>query len=184
MAWELTNERPGYLGSKRDKYFIELDKKYGPGRWRFVWMTPESITDFLGVCALYEDAYWYYLRTYDNLLEDLIAEAEDVYDDDPDNVSSGNNYLWQETSHTHIQDIAIRRAVLRTGKWFRGDKLIQIRENVGMHPLSRALSPGRVPFHMKSMIIEPQLLNDWTERDSVEAFYQSNRFVQVWRDDA
>ena len=98
-------------------------------------------------------------------------------DDDPSNVESGLDYLQRGALRTHIQDIAIRNCVKRFGREFRGDKLIQIRDRMGEHPLSLELSPGQVPFHKPELISYPDNLEEisnkaWWLPLSVEDFYQ------------
>jgi hypothetical protein len=114
----------------------------------------------------------------------LVLEACDVYDDAPSNVLSGLDYAKQETDRTHVQDIAIRRSLVRLTTWFQGDKLIQIRDKVGTHPLSMTLSPGQIPY-ISPHYLGPELmsLNDydknWFKAGSIEDFYQRNRVLQV-----
>jgi hypothetical protein len=81
--------------------------------------------------------------------------AADVYDDDPSNVESGLDYSKRGELRTHIQEIAIRNCVKRFGRKFGGDKLLQIRDRIGEHPLSLALSPGQVPFHKPELLSNP-----------------------------
>jgi len=55
--------------------------------------------------------------------------------------------------------------------------LIQIRDRMGEHPLSLALSPGQVPFHKPAFISHPDNLVEirnkaWWLPLSVEDFYQ------------
>lgn len=176
----ITVERPGYLGKHRDEKYQEWDEKYGKGNWRLVWKVGETFVDFLGVCALYEDAYFEFLRNNSDILSQLITEASNVYDDEPSNVESGLDYTKQETPRTHIQDIAIRRSLIRLGLWFRGKELIRIRQEKGRHPLSITLSPDQVPFHRPDLIEKPEL-ERWWHLGTVESFYQSNRVLQVKR---
>lgn len=150
-------ERPGYLGVKRDQRFQEYDRRFGAGRWRLAWRVGEVVGGFDQVVMLYEDAYMAFFEANPRVLEQLIGEASDVYDDAPSNVASGFSYSIQETNRTHIQDIAIRRCVMRLGRKFWGGELIQIRDYLGSHPLSMVLSPGRVPFHRPELIVRPQL---------------------------
>ena len=171
-------ERPGYLGKHRDEKFKEWDEKYGKGNWRLAWKAGETFVDFLGVCALYEDSYFEFLRNNPAILNQLITEASNVYDDEPSNVESGFDYAKQETKRTHIQDIAIRRSLIRMGFWFRGRELIRIRQEKGTHPLSVTLSPGRVSFYRPDFIERPELKGWWCPA-TVESFYQSNRFLQI-----
>ncbi|HEY4486443.1 MAG TPA: hypothetical protein VJB70_01785 [Candidatus Paceibacterota bacterium] len=177
MAQWVTVLRPGYLGSLRDTKYQEWSARFGSRGWRLVWKIGPAFHDFLGACALYEDAYFEYLKNSDQERGQLIRESSDVYDDSSTNIHSGLNYFIQETKHTHVQDIAIRRALMRLGFWFEGSELIQIRDRLGEHPLSMALSPGRVPFHRPDLIETPELTGWWVQ-GSVEAFYQSNRFLQ------
>jgi hypothetical protein len=178
-------ERPGYFGRRRQERYQEYDAQYGPGNWRLTWQIGERMGGFDEVVILYEDAYVLYLCQRIDLLERLINEAREVYDDAPSNVLSGLDYTRQETSRTHIQDIALRRSLVRLGRRFAGDRLIQIRGRWAeppVHPLSVELCPHRVPFHRPEWIVQP-VLNGWWLQDggegSVEAFYQSNKFLEV-----
>lgn len=176
--WEFI-ERPSYSGKHRNERHKRYDEEYGKGNWRIVWQLRNGlILDFLGICALYEDAYHEFLLIHPTVLDQLINEASNVYDDEPNNVESGLNYLNQETIRTHIQDIAIRNSLIRMGKWFQGEELIRIRDVKGTHPFSMTLSPGRVPFHLKALIKKPEV-EGWWKPGSVEAFYQSAKIFQV-----
>jgi len=44
------------------------------------------------------------------------------------NIESKLDYNRQETLNTHIQDIAIRRSVLRLGKQFKGNSPLEVRK--------------------------------------------------------
>jgi hypothetical protein len=174
--------RPAYFGAKRDMIFADYDSTYGKGNWRLAWRVGEVDVDFIGACALYEDAYFAFFKNRPLAFRRLLREARNVYDDSPSNVDSGFDYAKQETGRTHVQDIAIRRCVLRSGKWFKGTALIQIRDSEGSHPLSMELSPGQVPFHLLSLI-EPYADDrrnaQWYKVGSVEDFYQRNRYLQI-----
>src|ERR1700683_4118471 len=93
-------------------------------------------------------------------------------------VGSGLDYSIQETKRTHVQDIALRWAVLLNGLMFRGTELVQIRATQGKHPLSPLLSPDNVPFHRPDWTVRP-VLTGWWQPGSVEEWYQSNRWLQV-----
>jgi hypothetical protein len=175
-AWE-TVGRPGYFGRHREERHREFDSRYGVGNWRLAWQIGERVGDLGEAVMLYEDAYLAWLLLLPHLADELTEEASDVYDDDPSNVSSGLDYLAQETQRTHLQDIAIRRCLVRLGRAFRGGQLIRIRDSQGDHPLSLALSPGRVPFHRSDLIVPPPL-EGWWQPGSVESFYQSNKLLQ------
>lgn len=174
----ITIGTPGYLGKERDTRYKEWNEKYGEGNWRLAWQVGRWFVDFLGVCALYEDAYFSYFQLNPDLSHRLAADAQNVYDDEISNIDSGLDYAIQETGRTHIQDIAIRRCFVRMGIWFEGTDLVRIRSTLGTHPLSQILSPGSVPFHRPDLIVKPQLTG-WWKAGSVESFYQSNRFLQI-----
>jgi hypothetical protein len=179
-------ERPGYFGAQREERYVQYDERYGRGNWRLAWQIGERLGGFDEAVMLYEDAYVMYLSQRIDLLEQLVREAGDVYDDAPSNAASGLDYRCQETGRTHIQDIALRRSLVRLGRQFMGESLIQIRGQGGtlpIHPLGLALCPSRVPFHRPEWIIQPALEGWWLDDlggdQSVEAFYQSNKWLEA-----
>lgn len=175
----ITVATPGYLDANRDVRYKEWNDIYGEGNWRLVWMVNGFVVDFLGACALYEDGYYHFLKKNSAIVKRLIYSAHDIYDDDPSNVESRFDYNHQETERTHIQDIAIRRCMIRMGLWFMGENLIQIRSTgKDEHSLGKMLSPGEVPFHRPDFITEFEL-KGWWKPKSVESFYQSNRLFQI-----
>ncbi|MCL5784337.1 MAG: hypothetical protein M1142_03215 [Patescibacteria group bacterium] len=171
-------ERPQYLGAKREQRFKEWDEQFGSGNWRLSWKVGETYVDLLGACTLYEDGYFNFLLQNQNVLQQLINDASEVYDDQLSNIGSGFNYLAQETDRTHLQDIALRRSLVRMGLWFKGSEPIRIRQELGTHPLSITLSPGRIPFHRPDLIEQPELQR-WWHPHTIESFYQSNRYLQA-----
>lgn len=172
--------RPGYLGSRRDAQHAAWDAEHGPDGWRLAWTVNGHWFSREQMTMLYEDAYHAFLVAHPAVLDELTAAARDVYDDALTNVASGLDYGAQETSRTHVQDIAIRRAVSRLGRVFAGSQLIQIRDNLGDHPLSMTLSPGQVPFHLPELLHRPEL-GGWWLPGSVESFYQSNKVLLIAR---
>jgi hypothetical protein len=173
-----TLERPGYFGSRRDAIETGYNETYGPEGWRLAWQWGEQWIERPEMSTLYEDAYYNFLSQQPTVLEELLAVASEVYDDQPSNVHSGYDYRIQETTRTHVQDIAIRRAVFRLGRVFAGTELLQIRDALGSHPLSTTLSPGHVPFHRPDRLTQPEI-EGWWQPGSVESFYQSNKYLQV-----
>lgn len=182
-AWTTVLRQPGYFGKEREARYAAFTNEYGEGNWRIAWEIPgytnAQALDFQGMCVLYEESYVEFLKGNPEVLRQLVTEASDVYDDDPSNMASRFDYAVQETGRTHVQDISIRRAVLRLGHTFQGPEPIQIRHTKAPHPLSVTLSPGDVPFCAPELIASPQLKEWWWKEDSTEAFYQSNKVVQV-----
>ncbi len=180
--------RPGYLGAKRDETMRGWDEKYGKGKWTLGWSIDYDVfTDYLGACAIYEDAYERFLTSRPDLVRDLVRRASNVYDVEPSDVRSGLDYRAQQHGRTHIQDISIRRVLTRMGLWFQGSELIQIRflvpraDRPTIDRLSPLLTPGRVPFHFPWMIDGPftEVHDKWYDVGSVEAFYQFNKHLLV-----
>ncbi|MBW4061345.1 hypothetical protein HJC99_02115 [Candidatus Saccharibacteria bacterium] len=171
-------ERPGYLGRHRNERYAAYDEQYGADNWRLRWAGGYVTGGISTAVMWYEDAYMNFFSSHAAIVRQLVAEASNVYDDAPSNTASGVNYAAQETGRTHLQDIAIRRCLLRLGVWFTGDDLIQIRDSAGTHSLSLTLSPGQVPFHRPNWIYQPELTG-WWQSGSVESFYQSNKWLQV-----
>lgn len=166
--------RPGYLGKRRNDVLLNCDLLYGKNKWDFVWKVNEYFFPLQGALLLYEDAYYNHFLKNPEDLEWLVKEASDVYDDSPTNVNSGLDYTKQETNMNHFQDIAVRRCLVRFGKWFKGERLIQLRPGKE----GERLSPGVVKFHLPE-IIEKPLLKGWWNDYSIECFYQSNKFLTI-----
>jgi hypothetical protein len=183
--WRLVdNTSPGYVGSRRNQLWAEREAKYGKGNWQTIWLVMGRFLEYEEACRLYEDAYFEYFKKRPELVEFLLDVAADVYDDDPSNVTSGLDYSKRGEVRTHIQDIAIRNCVKRFGRKFNGNKLLQIRDRIGEHPLSLALSPGQVPFHKPELLSNPDNLADiraraWWLPSSVEDFYQRAKRLVV-----
>ena len=183
--WSLIDKTsPGYLGKCRNELWAERDSKYGKGNWQTIWLVAADYLEYTEACRLYEDAYFENFKKRPELLEYLLEVASNVYDDDPSNVESGFDYSNRGDVRTHIQDIAIRNCVERFGREFRGNKLIQIRDRMGEHPLSLALSPGQVPFHKPELLSNPDNLAEirskaWWLPLSVEDFYQRAKRLVV-----
>lgn len=182
-GWTTALRQPGYFGKHRAARHAAFDEEYGMGNWRIAWEIPgytdAHALDYLGMCVLYEESYLAFLRDNATVLAALTALASDVYDDAESNVTSRFDYAAQETDRTHVQDIAIRRSVLRLGESFHGTELVQIRDKMGKYELSVTLSPGRVPFIYPDKLVRPELSGKWWAEGSVESFYQSNKVVQV-----
>lgn len=189
MVWKIA-DRPGYFGQSRDEIHQSYDEQYGPGRWRIAWQWGDLILQRPEALQMYEDGYYEFLRGHPKELAWLVRTAADVYDTAPTNALAGFSYDVQETNSNHIHDVALRRAVLRTGEWFYGDHLVHIRpEQEGDQ-----FGPHQIPFHLPHMIYSGRIKYKGKERDfardppwwrtmgiprSVEEFYQQNKVLEV-----
>lgn len=167
--------RPGYAGRQGSRRDRQRDEVYGPGNWRtaFEWGGRTILYD--EALLLYEDAYFEHLKTNPEVLEWLLNTAYEVYDNSDSNVFSGTDYRIQEAGSTHLQDISIRRCLIRLGLEFRGDHLVEIR---GKRSGGFRLNPGQVPFHRPELIVQPEF-KSWWNPGSIESFWQANKVLQV-----
>ena len=180
MVWK-TIERPGYLGKKRDELIEKWNQEYGKPNWRISYDWGKLVIPREEALQIYEDGYYEWFKKNPAKLEWLIANACDVYDTAPSNVHSGFDYSRQETKSTHLQDIAIRRSIMRLGRWFDGYQLIEVRSSDSE---GAAYSPGVVPFHLRGMIHPGKIKNyggkeQWWDDYSIEDFYQKNKLLQI-----
>jgi nicotinate-nucleotide adenylyltransferase len=172
VEWEIVG-RPGYAGRRRDALGRLRDERWGAGRWKIAYLWQGGVIERDAALALYEDAYVELFRRDGAVLDWLCAAASDVYDTAPSNVRSGVDYLAQEGGPTHLQDIAIRRALARVGRRFEGNDLLHVR---GAGSPGFALNPGKVAFHAPRRIIQPSLIG-WWDAGSIEDFWQSNKIL-------
>jgi ribonuclease Z len=165
--------RPGYAGHRKSKRHQELAAAFGTYRIAHRW--GDEIIPRSRALELYEQAYFEFLERNPELVDWLVHTAADVYDTRPENLRSGTDYFAQEDDGpTHLQDIAVRRCLLRLGTWFRGDHLVEIR---GLRSEGYVLNPGVVPFHQAQMITVPEWEADWCTPGSIESFWQSNKVL-------
>jgi len=174
MCWR-TLERPGYFGKKRDELHSSWDQQYGPGNWRIAYVWGQQVITREIALRIYEDAYFLFFQANPDKLAWITSEALNVYDTDPSNVQAGLSYDHQETPNNHVHDVSIRRAILRLGETFRGNRLIRVRwkDSEGYE-----INPGVVPFHLPGRIAVPKV-EGWWFPDSIEDFYQSNKVLQI-----
>jgi hypothetical protein len=176
ITW-ITVSRPGYFGSRRNRILRKYDRLYGKNNYRICWKISDRIIALQDALMLYEDAYYEFLKSNPRLLDSIVTSARDVYDNARTNIKSGLIYENQENHSNHYQDIAVRRVVLRLGRSFQGKKLIQIRHS-SASVIGKSLSPGRVPFHLPSLVEKP-VKSGWWNAGTVEEFWQSNKVLQV-----
>ncbi len=175
-------ERPGYIGKRKQEKHSEWDKRFGKGNWDFIWKLGENFLNFEQACQVYEDSYFMHSFRIESIWRKIFADAKDVYDNAKTNINSGLDYKIQESNLTHLQDISVRRVGMRRGWKFRGERLIQIR---GPESEGHLLTPGLIPFHLyhplspELMIERPNIAPKWADADSVESFYQNNRWLAI-----
>lgn len=178
VIWR-TLDRPGYFGRQRDEKVATLNREHGEGNWRLVWIMGGTAFDFLTACSyLYEASFFVYLK---DRREDLrfICAHRDVIDNAPTNIDSGCDYLKQEAYSTHIQDIAIRNVVRRLGRCFSHAPESSTLVVRGADSHGYRFGPGNIPFFAPSLIHLPSQRPQWANPESVEDFWQSNKWVQV-----
>lgn len=169
--------RVGYLGGGRDRFVKRMNKVFGEGNWTLGYMSEGRALDRDQALELYQKSYEAFFKNNPEYTQRMLREARDVYDTNVSNVSSGLNWHAQEDSRSHLQDIAVRRALNELGLAFQGDKLLQIRGRDSDLP---ELNPGRVPFISPQVILRNREFDaDWVQIGSVEDFWQNNKFLFV-----
>ncbi|PIN80477.1 hypothetical protein COV11_03910 [Candidatus Woesearchaeota archaeon CG10_big_fil_rev_8_21_14_0_10_30_7] len=166
--------RPGPFSVRKDEIINNYDKVYGKNNWRIIHHVNNTPISLTGVLALYEDAYFEHFKNNPLELESIAKNYKNVYDNNVSNVNSEFDYSIQEFGGNHYQDIAIRRVMLRFGLNFEGEELLEIRTK----GLGKKWGPGELLFHMPKLIIKPEL-KGWWKSQSIESFYQSNKYLEV-----
>ena len=167
--------RPGISGRGKKTRDKERAQIFGHENYRTAFRWGDKILEYSQALQLYEDGYMEHFRNCPQDLQWLTATASEVFDNSESNIMSGYDYTVQEALSTHLQDIAVRRCLLRLGLKFKGDHLVEIR---GQNSEGYRLNPGQVPFHLPEKIIQPELI-DWWRPGSIESFWQSNKVLQV-----
>ncbi len=174
-GWLAISGLAGYTGTRRVEQVRRLDGLFGEGSWYIAWRLGDAVIDRSEAIRLYEDAYFECLGANRETTDWLCRTASDVYDNCLTNVASGLDYSIQEASSTNLQDIAVRRCLLRLGRRLEGDHPVEIR---GVASEGYRLNPGIVPLHRPSEI-HPSEEKGWWEPGTVEAFWQQNKVVVV-----
>jgi len=153
-----------------------FDERFGPNEWRMGYSWGEHTVDVRSGIDLYEDGYRAALAADPALVEWVCGFAE-VFDTAPSNVAAFCDYSIQEVEGAgqHWQDVAVRRALIRLGRWFEGDALLEIR---GQDSGGYRLNPGQLEYYKSEWIVEPRQYA-WWKRDSIEDFSVSNFCVQA-----
>lgn len=180
-------ERPGYFGKRRDLRHAQYDAEYGRGNWRLAWIVPgypagapDLVYTFAQACKLfYEESYFQHFKQRPDDVA-FACEFTECMDNAPTNVHSGLDYMAQEASSTHIQDIALRNVLTKLGREFTGKRtellVIRSADSNGYR-----FGPGNVPLYKPEIIKRPSLCPWWANAGSVEDFWQSNKWLQVAR---
>ena len=169
--------RPGYSGTQGKQRRKRCDHLFGEEGWRTMHVWKRALLDRGGATLLYEQAYEHEFEANPRLLA-WVTEYGEVYDNSLTNLGSGCDYGAQEASSTHLQDIAVRRVLLRKGLLFRGTKLLEIR---GPSSSGYRLNPGQIGFHVPEHIVQPPV-EGWWKAGSIEDFWQSNKVLVTTRD--
>jgi len=180
MEWKSV-KRPGFFGRNRDIIVDQYNISYGVDKWRLVWVTLTQTLTFKEACIqFYEQSYLEYLRDNQDILNWICSFGE-VIDNAPSNISSGFDYEKQESYSTHIQDIAIRNVLRILGRKFNGgpNYILTVR---GLNSNGHHLNPGQIPFYDHNLITQPSKAPYWALKNSVEDFWQSNKWLQVLED--
>lgn len=175
--------RPGYFGRKRPQIEARYNEQFGS--WLECWQVGEWVLDFEEAVLLYDDAYYKFISEDEKNLYNIIKFAE-CYDSDQTNILIGLEHDPKATPR-HIQDVSVRRALVRMGTYFSGfrgsnaeykeEELLHIR---GEGTNGNWLMPGNIPFHKLQLIMPTEQVENfpkWANRQSVEGFWQANKVI-------
>lgn len=173
--------RPGYFGKKRKEIENQLNIQYP--NWKECWQIGDLVFGFDEAVTLYDDAYYKHIEKSHELIKWIVSFGE-CYDSDRSNIACGINHDLIN-SPRHIQDVSVRRALIRLGTYFdkyKGPFQSLYDENELLHIRSEdsngfVLMPGNVPFHMPDVIVENNNVKSWCKPDSVEYFWQANKII-------
>ncbi len=101
---------PGFSGAAKAHRRALLDGRFGSDGWRFAYVVRGSVVRFDVAIAEYEAAYRQYLCERPALVEFLVSECGNVYDDNITNVHD-EHYDQPDTAMNHYQDISVRRVI-------------------------------------------------------------------------
>ena len=180
-----------YFGTGKDEAYDSFDDRYGEGEWLLTHTFDGEVIQKFDAFGVYEDAYYHHFEQNPDDRTRIVAMASEVYDIAPSNVDSGLDYTIQENDATHLQDIAVRRALTRLKMddhgagysldhlpvipIFEGSELVQIR---GHKTKGYFLNPGMVPFHRSDQVSDVNL-KTWWRTGSVEDWYQKSKTLLV-----
>jgi hypothetical protein len=177
--------RPGYFGKKRPKIEAEYVRLYG--EWAECWQIGEWILNFEEAATLYDDSYYKFISEDERNLYNIVKFSE-CYDHDHTNIRCGIKHDSVSVPR-HIQDVSVRRALVRLGTYFTGfrgphaeykeEELLHIR---GEGTNGNWLMPGNVPFHRPDLIrpiTEVENFPKWANPTSVEGFWQANKVIVI-----
>jgi len=192
-SWVRIFNKLSYIGRRKAEIYSDFGEQFGKDDWLPAHFFNGKIISREEGYLVYEEAYYEFLKNNPRIRERLIAAASEVYDIAPSNVDSGLDYSKQECDATHLQDISVRRALVRLrleeqGKSynpqnlpeievFEGDHLVQIRDHT-TEGYRFGLNPGQVPFHRSELILDTDQ-KGWWNPDSVEGWYQRNKVLLV-----
>ena len=168
--------RMSHIGRAKDAFIGGMNRLFGEGNWTIGYSFGKTMIERDAALQLYEDSYVKFFQENKDVLQKLIKEASDVYDNYKSEVTSGTDWYKQEGRSIHLQDIAIRRALIRLGEEFQGKRLRKVKSD-GHFP---ELSPGRVPFIAPEKVSSnTKVEKKWIEPKSVEDFWQNNKVFLV-----
>lgn len=175
--------RPGYFGKNRPAIEAKYNDLYDS--WFECWQVGTWILTFQEAVTLYDDAYYELISKSNQVLDRIVAFSE-CYDHDHTNILCGVNHDYVSTPR-HIQDVSVRRALVRMGTYFKGfrgsheeykeEELLHIR---GEGTNGNWLMPGHVPFHKRNLILDIKKVENfpkWANPLSVEGFWQANKVI-------
>ena len=198
---------PGFSGGDKQRRADLLDERFGSDGWRWGYVVRGRMVGFDEAIAQSDQGYRAYLTEHPEIVDWLVTEAGNVYDERVENVFD-DGYVQLSPVPNHYQDISVRRVVaeltgtagevpgepeemldLGTGAvhvvprapGFRGPHLVQLRDAVSP---AYFLNPALVPIHDPALITTLPGRSEWYHGEgcahlSIEAYWQQCKVIEV-----
>lgn len=147
----------------RDKFISSVNKQVGKGNWYWCFKAGKRLYSWQWGMQLYEDAYYKFISSDISLVKELVSYSN-VFEINRHDVDSKADYKHQQHSADHVQDIAIRRCLIRLGVWFKGREILDLNSSKFNH--------SKITFHL------PHLINDKKSK-TIQSWLDNNRMIVI-----
>lgn len=180
---------PGYFGKSREEQVKNWNDKYGEGKWRIAWETPQ------GNVLTYEDIIKEYIEGYAEYFRQHPEEAKFLTDNysfayDKEMITKEDAFdpyaLYQKPGkvnqfHHVALNISLEKVI---GIPFKGSEPIKVRAGKPETPIEQwpdgwKWHPGLIQCIHPELIKDVDFPNQWWGKGSIEDLYQSDKVFQI-----
>lgn len=202
-TWLKIFHYPMNTGFRSESMYNRFEKVFGKDSWLPAYYWNREVISTEKGYEIYSEAYYQFLKRNPIIRQWIQIKAREVIDYSQTNIASGVDLCEQEAAAIHLQDISVRRSLIRleqeegdlsAGKmWrsgpdiFRGNKIVQLRDRNRCpwqthsikYEKGLVLNSGKVLFHRPEQLIGQYKKDSWWQENSVEDYYQRNRVLLV-----